>query len=95
MSWLVFPNPQAAQQREEEISAALGYPDPTGIYTRYATPIEHPTSGEGAIVITTVCSTASEPYEVVDAQNFLTPEEVSSLKTDEEMHDAGWWGEES
>lgn len=94
MSWLVFPNSQAAQQREGEISVALGYPDSTGIYTRYATPIEHPTNGEGAIVITTVCSTVREPYEVVDAQSFLTPEEVSSLKTDEEMQDAGWWGEE-
>ena len=94
MSYLVFPNVAEANTREAQLSAALGYPDATGNYPRYTLPNLHPTNGEAALVITTVCATEITPYYIRDAAELLTQPERDALKTWEEMRDAGWFPEE-
>ena len=94
-SYLVFPGVTEANTRNEQLGAALGYPDASGIYKRYTTPDQHPTNGEAALIITTVCSCEVTPYYIRDAAELLTQPERAALKTDEEMQAAGWWPEET
>ena len=94
MSYLVFSGVEEANTREAQISAALGYPDQTGNYTRYAVPILHPDNGQAALIITTVCACEVEPYWVRDAETLLTTQERASLLTYEEMQAGGWFPED-
>ncbi len=94
MSYLVFPDLASAQTRNDQLGAALGYPDATGVYRRYCTPDQHPTNGEAALIITTVCATETTPYYVRDVAELLTQPERDALKTWEEMQAAGWSPEE-
>ena len=94
MSYLVFPSVTEANTRNEQLSAALGYPDATGNYPRYTTPKLHPTNGEAALTITKVCATDQAPYYVRDAAELLTNTERANLKTWEEMQAAGWFPED-
>ncbi len=94
MSYLVFPGVTEANTRNEQLSAALGYPDATGNYPRYTTPKLHPTNGEAALTVTKVCSCEVTPYWVRDAAELLTQPERDALKTWEEMRAAGWFPEE-
>jgi len=94
LAYLVFPDLASAQAREAQLSAALGYPDATGAYTRYCDPERHPVNGEAALLITTVCSCEVTPYWVRDAETLLIQSEKDSLQTWEEMRAAGWFPEE-
>ena len=94
MSYLVFPNLASAQTRNEQIGAALGYPDATGNYQRYCTPELHPTNGEAALTVTKVCATDQTPYYIRNAAELLTNTERANLKTWEEMQAAGWFPED-
>ena len=91
MSYLVFPDLASAQTRNDQLGAALGYPDSTGVYKSYTTPDQHPTNGEAALIITRVCSCEVTPYWVRDAETLLIQSEKDSLQTWEEMRDAGGW----
>ena len=91
LAYLVFQDLASAQVREAQLSAALGYPDATGAYTRYCDPDQHPTSGEAALEITKVCSCAADPYTVRDAAELLTQSERNSLQSWEALEAAGWW----
>ena len=94
MSYLVFPDLASAQTRNDQLGAALGYPDSTGIYTYYCTPDQHPTNSEAALIITRVCATDATPYYVKDAVELLTQPERDSLQSWEALKAAGWWPEE-
>ena len=91
MSYLVFPDLTSANTREAQLSAALGYPDATGNYSYYCTPDQHPTNGEAALIITTVCACEVTPYYLRDAETLLTQPERDALKTWEQMREAGWF----
>ena len=93
MRYLVFSDLASAQTRNDQLGAALGYPDATGIYTYYCTPAEHPTNGEAALIITMVCSCEVTPYWIRDAETLLIQSEKDSLQTWEEMQAAGWFPE--
>ena len=93
-SFLVFPDLTSANARNDQLSAALGYPDATGIYQQYADPEQHPTTDETALIITRVCATDQTPYYVKDAAELLTNTERANLKTFAEMQAAGWFPED-
>ena len=91
MNWLTYTDQAQGQTREEQISAALGYP--TEIYPRYADLLEHPDGGQWALVITAVCDVLASPPEVRDVYLMLTPEERAATLTEDQMREAGWFPE--
>jgi len=91
MSYLIYTDQAQGQAREEQLSAALGYP--TEIYPRYADLIEHPEGGQWALIVTSVCDVLASPPEVRDVADMLTAQERAALITDEQMREAGWFPE--
>ena len=91
MNWLTYTDQAQGQTREEQISAALGYP--TEIYPRYADLLEHPDGGLWALIVTTVCDTTTDPYSVHDVADMLTDQERAALLSEDQMREAGWFPE--
>ena len=93
MKWLVLASLGAAEGRADDLSEAMGYPHPITATERASLPIEHPSSGKGAVPIgPSVWSwVAGAP---VDMSSLLTDAERSALYDRAEMDAAGWFPQE-
>jgi len=90
VQWLVLATMGAAQARGEGVSAAMGYPRPATRTDRASLPIEHPTSGKGAVPIgPSVWSWVAGG--LVDMASLLTDAERAALYDRAEMDAAGWF----
>ena len=90
MRWLVLASLAAAESRSDDISEAMGYPQPSTDTERATLPIEHPTNDKGAIPIAaSVWSWAVN--DSIDMASLLTSAEQAALYERAEMDSAGWF----
>ena len=90
VQWLVLATMGAAQARGEGVSAAMGYPRPATRTDRASLPIEHPTSGKGAVPIKDKVWSWVD-VGLVDMASLLTDAERAPLCGRAEMDAAGWF----
>ncbi|MAH45421.1 hypothetical protein CMI37_06305 [Candidatus Pacearchaeota archaeon] len=91
MRWLVLASAQAAAERAAAVDAAAGYPHPATATTRaLAAAAVHPDDARGALRVGgSVWSWVARAD--VEVASLLTGAERDSLRTDQEMSDAGWF----
>ena len=90
-TYLVFSNEEDCNAREQELSDALGYPNVVSKTEKYAEPISNLNSGDNRCILP-ICEIWSPKLEsMVDVEDFLTPDEISSLKDRQWVESEGWF----